>query len=123
MRILSIDVGVKNCAFYIEEFDERKLTAENFYTAGTRKYWKLVNFQGGDVFVKMTAFLDSNRRHFDACNGIIIEKQLKVNYSAQIVQHFLTSYFRVLYGPFKYISDISATRKTQVLHAPASFVG
>lgn len=134
MRILSIDPGIKNCAFYIEEFDEEGLTKikklkngqpqlDHLYKTGKRVYWKVVDFEkelkaGIEVFVPIIKFLDDNRGQWDKCNGIIIEKQLKINYNAQVVQHFIFSYFKNLYGPFKYISDISATRKTQVLGAP-----
>jgi hypothetical protein len=133
MRILSIDIGTKNCAFYIEEFSETELTKikklkagqqiEQLYKTGKRVYWKVVDFEkdlksGVEVFVPIIKFLDDNRGVWDLCNGIIIEKQLRINYNAQVVQHFIFSYFKNLYGPFKYISDISATRKTQTLGAP-----
>lgn len=134
MRILSIDVGTRNCAFYIEDFNEVSLEKikklkrgesqlDQLYKTGKRVYWKVVDFEkdlkaGIEVFVPMIKFLDDNREQWDKCNGIIIEKQLKINYNAQVVQHFIFSYFKNLYGPFKYISDISATRKTQVLGAP-----
>lgn len=149
MRILSIDVGTKNCAFYIEDFSENEFskiektkkvttkkttkkkkvvtevtaeplsTNDALYKIGTCVYWNVINFEdNGDIFVSIVKFLDSHHKIWDECNGIIIEKQLKINYSAQIIQHFLFSYFRITYGPFKYISDISATRKTQVLGAP-----
>lgn len=133
MRLLSIDIGTKNCAFYIEEFNEKDIiklkrgtTAsliENLYKIGKRVFWKVVNFEkelrnGSEIFVPMIQFLDSNMKLWDSCNGIILEKQMRINYSAQVVQHFIFSYFKNLYGSFKYISDISATRKTQTLDAP-----
>lgn len=129
MRILSIDIGTKNCAFYIEEFDdkliEKSRSIDELYKIGKRCYWNVVNFERElntgetfDVFVPIINFLDKNQKHWDLCNGIILEKQLQLNFNAQVVQHFIFSYFKNLYGPFKYISDISATRKTQVLNAP-----
>lgn len=127
MRILSIDIGTKNCAFYIEEFDEncieKSRSIDELYKIGKRCYWNVANFEkelnlGVEIFVPIIQFLDKNRKHWDTCNGIIIEKQLQLNFNAQVVQHFIFSYFKNLYGPFKYISDISATRKTQVLNAP-----
>lgn len=143
MRLLSIDIGTKNCAFYIEEFNEAEILKlgrgtrgvrgvkgakeedilEKLYKIGTRIYWKVVNFEkdlknGVEIFVPIIKFLDSNLELWDSCNGIILEKQMRINYSAQVVQHFIFSYFKNLYGPFKYISDISATRKTQALQAP-----
>lgn len=117
MRLLSIDIGSKNCAFYIEEFDHEKLTIDNLFTLGKRKYWALIDFSG-DLWSNIVSYLDKNRHLFDRCNGIVIERQLKLNYSAQTIQHFIFSYFRVLYGPFKVITDISASRKTQVFGAP-----
>jgi hypothetical protein len=133
MRILSIDIGTKNCAFYIEEFNDKDFTElknmksddarERLYKIGARVYWKVVNFEkdlkeGIELFVPMIKFLDDNRGVWDTCNGVILEKQMSMNYNAQVVQHFIFSYFKDLYGTFKYISDISATRKTQVLNAP-----
>ncbi len=132
MRLLSIDIGTKNCAFYIEDFNEKDIIKlkrgttsliENLYKIGKRVFWKVVNFEkelrnGSEIFVPMIQFLDSNMKLWDSCNGIILEKQMRINYSAQVVQHFIFSYFKNLYGPFKYISDISATRKTQTLDAP-----
>lgn len=136
MRILSIDIGTKNCAFYIEEFDEEKICRlrmsrasrrdpiEELYKIGKRVYWKVINFEkdlrkGVELFVPMVKYLDEHCWLWDTCNGIILEKQLRINYSACVVQHFIFSYFKTLYGPFKHISDISATRKTQVLNAPS----
>lgn len=118
MRVLSIDVGIRNCAFYIEEFDPRKFTAENLYLIGKRILWRKMDFAGDDVFVNIVLYLDSIRTQTDACSAIIIERQHKRNYNAQVVQHFIFAYYKNLYGPFKHISDISATRKTQVLGAP-----
>jgi hypothetical protein len=132
MRILSVDIGTKNCAFYIEEFDEKEFSGvkgslERLYKIGKRIYWKVINFEkdlkaGIEIFVPILQFLDDNRGIWDKCNGIILEKQMKINYSAQVVQHFIFSYFKTLYGPFKYISDISATRKTQALGAPKKMI-
>ena len=118
MKILSIDIGSKNCAFYIEEFDSSRLTSQSLYKEGKRVYWKLVDFSKGDIYVNIIAYLDKNLCIFDSCNGIIIEKQFKLNYKAQVIQHFIFAYFKNVYGPFKYISDISATKKTQILNAP-----
>lgn len=131
MRMLSIDIGTCNMAFYIEEFDDMSFISgdekldklEQLYKAGKRIYWKVVNFEkdirsGSEIFVPIIRFLDNNREMWDKCNGIILEKQMKINYNAQVLQYFIFAYFKNLYGPFKYISDISATRKTQVLGAP-----
>lgn len=130
MKLLSIDIGTKNCAFYIEEFDENLLnkttTLEELYQIGNRVYLKVVNFEHdlsckdnkGDIFTAIISYLDSNLYLWDRCNGIIIERQMKLNYNAQIIQHFIFAYFKIKYGNFKYIADISATRKTQCLNAP-----
>jgi hypothetical protein len=125
MRILSIDIGYRNCAFYIEEFDEKMIenckSIESLYKIGTRIYWKVVDFTRTpyeDVMSNVIDFLDKNKTQWDYCSGIIIERQLDINRKAQVLQHFIYSYYRNLYGPFKYISEISATRKTQCLNAP-----
>ncbi len=118
MRVLSIDIGIRNCAFYIEEFNPKKITLENLYSIGKRIMWQKVDFAGEDVFVNIILHLDSIRQETDKVEGIIIERQHKLNHKAQVVQHFIFAYYKNLYGPFKYISDISATHKTQVLNAP-----
>ena len=120
MRILSIDIGTKNPGLYIEEFDPQKITEETLYTHGKRVYWKRMNFtkNTSDVLVNVSLCLDKDRKIFDTCNGIIVEKQHKLNYRAQVIEHVIIGYFKALYGPFKYISNISATLKTQLLGAP-----
>jgi hypothetical protein len=119
MRILSIDIGAKNCAFYVEQFDEKKITSSTLYIEGKRIYWDKADFtRGNDLYVNIGLYLDSHRKIWDECNGIIIERQLETNPKAQSIQFMIFGYFKNLYGPFKYISDISATRKTQVLGAP-----
>ena len=120
MKILSIDIGVKNSAFYIEEFDPDQLTFQNLYLQGKRVFWKLVNFTipSDDIFMNIVYFLDANRKSWDSCNGIIIEQQMKTNPTAQQLEHFISAYFKIIYGSFKFVSNIPATRKTQVLGAP-----
>jgi hypothetical protein len=119
MRMLSIDIGAKNCAFYIERFNEDNLSNETLYKEGVREYWDVADFTyGNDLYVNIGLYLDKHRTMWDKCNGIIIERQLKTNPKAQSIQFFIFGYFKNLYGPFKYISDISATRKTQVFGAP-----
>ena len=119
MRILSIDIGAKNCAFYIESFQPDRLCRETLYQEGKREFWDRVDFtRGHDLYVNIGLYLDKHRSVWNQCNGIIIERQLKTNPKAQSIQFFIFGYFKNLYGPFKYISDISASRKTQVLSAP-----
>ena len=124
MRLLSIDIGTKNCAFYLEEFDEKRINKKTsineLYRIGKKVYWNVVNFEkgNGEIFENIVLYLDSNLSLWDTCNGIIIERQMRLNYNAQVVQHFIFAYFKIKYGSFKYIADISATRKTQTLGAP-----
>ncbi len=94
MRLLSIDIGTKNCAFYIEDFNEKDIIKlkrgttsliENLYKIGKRVFWKVVNFEkelrnGSEIFVPMIQFLDSNMKLWDSCNGIILEKQMPIIY-------------------------------------------
>lgn len=134
MRVCSIDVGTRNCAFYIEEFNEKEIQAlqkikdpveqkKYLYQIGKVLFWEVIDFEkeiGTEeyIFRPIISFLDKNVQLFGKCNGIIIEKQMKINYNAQIIQNFLLSYFKIEFGSFKYIADISATRKTQTLNAP-----
>jgi hypothetical protein len=120
MKLLSIDIGTRNCAFYIEEFDEKLLTLSNLFSQGKWTYWKVIDFSlpTDDIWINIIMYLDSHRHQWDLCNGIILEKQHKLNFKAQVVEHFIFSYYKNLYGPFKYIVNISATRKTQIFEAP-----
>jgi hypothetical protein len=119
MRILSIDIGLRNTSFYIESFDEKKISEKTLYTEGKREFWELVDFTigGSDVLINILDFLDKNKKIWKGCNGVIIERQMKINFLAQNLQHYIFSYFKQNY-PFKFVSDISASRKTQALGAP-----
>ncbi len=145
MRILSIDVGVKNCAFCIEEFDHTKyhylddikkrcdffgLTKpfkdilKSSYKIGDILYWKVKDFSNkgtipnddNRICINLFKYLISIEDRIDEVDIIIIERQMKKNHIARKIEGFLHSHFISKYGIYKTIMDISATKKTQYFH-------
>jgi len=148
IRGLSVDVGTKNLGLYVEEFDVAVLQAlpkvkqrydsathlptdsfkkllHSVYKEGKTIKYELLDFKRENesckdhqVFLNLTEYLDNNLDLWDTCSFVVIERQHKKNYTAQKVEHFIYAYFTIKYGGFKIVTDISATRKTQVLGAP-----
>ncbi len=114
LQVCSIDVGTRNCAFYIEEFSP----TTSLFT-GKRIFWEVVDFDGhGERYTQLFSFLISHFSFWIKCSAIIIERQLNINPSAQLIQGCLFGFFKYYFGPFKYIDLFSAANKTRLLDAP-----
>lgn len=123
-RILSIDVGMKNCAFYVEDFFETEFEKEkNPYKVGTVVLWELVDFTCGEnalklsfdnLFDRMTQYLDLKTELWDTLSGIVIERQLGKNNKAQRIEQYLYTYFKIRYASFKYMTRIPPSKKTKI---------
>ena len=148
MKCLSIDIGVHNMAFYIEEFDETQICSNSIpkthrYDANgcATETWKnklqsiykngkkillervdLSDKKGNQfdlqTFINLTNYLDKNSNHFDVCTFIIIEQQLKTNPMAQRLEQHCVSWFTFTYLDTKQIIIYPASNKTRVLGAP-----
>src|SRR3989344_5381050 len=104
IRIASIDIGVKNCAFYIEEFDRDVLSAmkevknryrildhtptdefktllHDVYKIGKTIFLEKVdlnpknNKENHQIFLNLTKYLDSHLDLWDQCSIFLIERQ------------------------------------------------
>lgn len=148
MRCLSIDIGVHNMAFYIEEFDEHQIkkhsvskncrydangcstdtwknTLHHIYKNGKKILLQRVDLSEKkgiqfdlQTFINLTNYLDDNVKQFDVCSYIIIEQQLKKNPMAQRLEQHCVSWFTFTYLDTKQIIIYPASNKTRVLGAP-----
>lgn len=75
-----------------------------------------------NVFLRLTALLDSYKEYFDKCSTIIIEQQMsfgsKINTMAIKIAQHTYSYFLFRYGNTKKIIEFPSYNKTQILGAP-----
>lgn len=142
MRGISIDIGTKNLAIYVEEFDREQLkkmknldekkryTFEGKPTSEFKKILDVVYKNGRSLlhekvdiranthqkmFVKCTEYLNSRKGLFDTCDVVIIETQLKTNPMAQRVGQHCYSFFVFTYVMNMTIINFPATHKTRVL--------
>lgn len=148
MRGLSIDIGVHNMAFYIEEFDidELKKLAcpkilryddngcptpkwkellKKVYKNGKKVFHDVVDLSDEkgtqfDVktFINLSNYLESKMNEIDLCDFVIIEQQLKKNPMAQRLEQHCVSWLTFMYLDTKTIVIFPARNKTQVLGAP-----
>jgi len=75
-----------------------------------------------NLFLRLTALLDSHKEYFDKCSTIIIEQQMsfgtKINTMAIKIAQHTYSYFLFRYGNSKKIVEFPSYNKTQILGAP-----
>jgi hypothetical protein len=152
MKGLSIDIGVHNMAFYIEEFDAdqvKKLSCpkslrydsngcpslkwkdvlKNVYTNGKKIFHDKVDLSEEKgvqfdikIFINLSAYLEKNSKMFDDLDFIIIEQQMKNNPMAQRLEQHCISWFTFMYLDTKEIVVFPARNKTQVLGAPKKII-
>lgn len=142
MKFISIDIGEKNFTIYIESFDKEKLhkvgkipkknryksdwtptpqfnkELKKIYKNGKRIFIDKVNIQGksdNESFHNLTVYLNSKKKFFDDCDGILIEEQLKrAPFNVKLEQH-VKSYFIFNYGLKKVIISFPSKYKTKLL--------
>lgn len=98
------------------------------YKEGSRVLHEIVNmtqsphecrdYKDDCVLLNACHFLDKYTPVWDTCSLFVIERQMKKNHVAQRIEKLIYSYLINRYGPFKVVTDIQASRKTQVLGAP-----
>lgn len=148
MRGLSIDIGVHNMAFYIEEFDAERLKTiscpkllryddngcptarwkdvlKNVYTNGKKIFHDKADLSTSKgtnfdvkIFINLSHYLDSIISQINECDFIIIEQQMKTNPMAQRLEQHCVSWLTFMYLDTKQIIVFPARNKTQVLGAP-----
>ena len=136
---VSIDIGIRNLAFYVERIDVSALkglstTAKkrfdeapddligSVYLTGKRIEFELIEL--GDknekfsvsVFQKLGVFLSSRKEIWDRCSLFLIEKQLyKANPKAEKISQFCFSFFMQRYPFTKMITFFPSKYKTKWL--------
>ena len=148
INVLSIDIGLKNLAFYKEEFDYYKLNnielpkeiynsdksatkefeqyLRKVYECGTSCYLEVFNlgdkkdYFSGICFLKLIDILEylNKQKLFDDVDIILIELQLKKNNIAQTLMHHIHNWFLIMFRDFKQIILYPSKNKTRVLGAP-----
>lgn len=142
MRVASFDIGFRNFAFCVEEFEYPSacLQQDVVYTSeGTLHPPSLLNplyrhgsiihlalehfdLDGSACFQPLTRLLDGYSTLWDSVDVFLIEAQIAFGKNAnvkalRISQHVL-SYLSVIYGPFKTVVEFSSTYKTRLLGCP-----
>lgn len=124
--ITSIDVGHRNFCVAVEKytypFKTRKLED---ILAGNLVFFHNSDFgvrkkgaDDGPLLLAILDWLDVHKQHFDKCDTILIEQQLKTNPFAQKIEHVVYSWFLEKYRLEKSILSFPASNKTRVLNAP-----
>jgi hypothetical protein len=116
LRIASFDIGKKNFAFVVQEFDTHELEL-----AKTKD--KL--YLDPRTFINMTDTLDEYKDIWDTCSVFVIEQQMsfgkKRNTMALKLGQHCYSYFSIFYRDFKKVIEFPSYHKTQMLDAPKKF--
>jgi len=161
-QVLSIDIGVRNLALWIEEFNKDKLkefkqslskiskkerlTANNEPTEAYKTF--LNSFMSGcgktvyadkidlcenvkisytknrmiiitnEILFNIIKEFDKRRDILINVKTIVIEKQLKTNPNAQMIQNHIHAYFLHQYGLSKHVEIFDSCYKTRLLGCP-----
>ncbi len=88
LRIAAFDIGKKNFAFVVQEFETQELeaatTKDKLYVTGKIILFKNVNLTNGckkcyldpRTFINMTDTLDAYKHIWDTCSAFVIEQQM-----------------------------------------------
>lgn len=161
-RVLSIDIGVRNLALWIEEyslekvnefskeykkFDKNKVNINNEPTeeyktflhsflkqSSTTIYYDKIDLcesitdikrtknnmiiLTNDILFNIISELDKRKDILVHVNSVIIERQLKTNPNAQMVQNHIHAYLLHQYGLTKHVEIFDSVHKTRVLGCP-----
>ena len=138
IRIATFDIGKKNFAFVVQEFENiTNLPKDNLDELF--KLGKIVLFENIDLtyncnkksyldprtFINMTDTLDKFIDIWDTCSSFVIEQQMafgkKRNTMALKLGQHCYSYFCIKYRDFKTVLEFPSYHKTQLLNAPKKF--
>jgi hypothetical protein len=139
---MSIDIGSRHLAFYIEEFNRLNILSlcpcmHRYEKDGTcaRVFSNILDkiecngfciffdlFDSGSIiersFLNITEYLDNHRYIFDLLSFVVIEDQMKVNTNARRICQHIYSYFTFVYHEWKPIILFPSSLKTKVLGCP-----
>jgi hypothetical protein len=145
MRIAAFDMGTKNFAFCIEEFDpnlsnlkkivytehgiptaESQETLSQIYGSGkvvTCEKIDLTTETKLPLYLVLTENLNKFNKIWDTVDIFLIEQQMaygnrKSNIQALRLSQHCLSYFYTIYGNFKHIEEFSSNHKTRILGCP-----
>jgi hypothetical protein len=150
MIIASFDIGIRNFAFLIEEFnidifkDIKNIDKKKRYNPDgtcTDEFKKIINkiYLNGEIklmknqsisyieknsllsFHKLIDILDKYKQYWDKTDLFLIEKQINLNYTASRLSIVCISYFMFNYSHFKKIVEFPSYYKTSILGAPRIF--
>jgi len=136
MRFLSIDVGVKNMAFYIEDFNKDIIkdqsTPNDICLTGTSVLLARLDLSQGNkssskiddkVFENLIDFLREIHSYLMLCSCVIVEEQLynRNNIAIQL-ESALRMYFKTIFPSIPYIL-FSSKAKSRVLGASKNIKG
>ncbi len=137
LRIATFDIGKKNFAFVVQEFDKQQLekakTKEELFKIGQIILFENINLTKGckkcyldpRTFINMTDTLDERKNIWDTCSAFVIEQQMsfgkKRNTMALKLGQHCYSYFSIFYRDFKKVLEFPSYHKTQMLDAPKKF--
>jgi hypothetical protein len=128
MRICVIDPGIRNFAITIEEFDlqlaKDAKNLKDIYTNGSIIHLELVDlaigYQAKKVGIytitNLTQYLESILPLLSLCDAFVVEKQLKLNPSAQWIEHHCYAFFSMHFHDFKAITPFQAKIKYSELN-------
>lgn len=128
MFILSIDVGVKNLALYMEHFDkdgvcEMKEVDQVCRSGRCVLFARLDLYKEGEcnckipevVIDRLVSFFDHNRSIIGLCSGVVIEEQLYAkNPIAPQIAAMIRTYFTIRYPNIE-VALMSPKDKTKLL--------
>jgi Poxvirus A22 protein len=124
MIVAAIDIGSKNFAFSVEEYDPTQVPAtknlEETYRSGKLLYCEKKDLSNGNVYLNLTLYLNTFRDVWRRTSVILIEKQMRRNTKALCLAQHCMSYFMTLFGPFKILIDFPSQHKTRLLGCPMS---
>lgn len=122
MIVVAIDIGSKNFAFSVEDYDPeqvpRNKNLNQTYKSGKLLLCEKKDLSGGNVFLNLTLYLNTFRDVWRRASVILIEKQMRRNTKALCLGQHCMSYFMTLFGPFKILIEFPSQHKTRLLGCP-----
>lgn len=112
--------------------EEYKRYIKEIYKCGTVVYLdkKDISSNGNARYVDNTVLLnlveyleDLNKKGvFQGVDTIVIERQMRTNPNAQVIEHHIHNYFLVMFRSFKKIINFQSKYKTRILGAPLKII-